>query len=60
MAALVEGVWPRDFAEDGARDVECKGLQTDPNGVFTLMKRVAEKCRIIEERSRHSEKKGKG
>lgn len=45
---------------EAARDVEFKGLQADPDGGLTLMKNMTERYRIIEERSRHSGKKGKG
>lgn len=61
VAALVEGVCPRDFQEEGARDVELKGLQAGLEGVFTLMKNSTEKLRIMEwGRSRHLGKKEKG
>lgn len=53
VAALVEGVWLRDFQEEVTRDVEFKGLQAEPDGGFALIKTMNERYKIIwEERSR--------
>lgn len=49
MAALVEGVWPKDFQEEVARDMEFKGLQAHPDESFTLMKNMTERQKIAEE-----------
>ena len=59
IAALMDGLWPRDFKQEVARDVEFKGLQADPVEVFALMKKTSAKCKILEdERSGQRREKG--
>lgn len=49
VAALFEGVWPRDFKEKVTKDVQFRRLQADPDRGFALMKAMTERRKILEE-----------